>query len=188
MQNPSQPSAIAEYNLATCSVSGSSQPVTRDQYPKIHWRPKYSYTHWIPFNTYSSSLQMQHLGGSCWVHFLKTGKTYFQTGFSPACSVCPEQIPREVASWHLLLDSKPKPCTHNVPCLGRTQYRKQVQDKLQSRILLLLLTITTMVARREKARSVLTTFLIFGSDYQHEERKTTFQSIYTEMLLPPSPH
>lgn len=132
---------------------------------------------------------MQHLGGSCWVHFLKTGKTYFQTGFSPACSVSPEQIPREVASRHLLLDSKPKPCTHNVPCLGRTQYRKQVQDKLQSRILhLLFLTITTMVARREKARSVLTTFLIFGSDYQHEERKTTFQSIYTEILLPPSPY
>lgn len=87
MQNPSQPSAIAEYNLATCSISGSSQPVTRDQCPK---RPKYSYTHCIPFNTYSSSLQMEHLGGSCWVHFLKTGKTYFQTGFRPACSVCLE--------------------------------------------------------------------------------------------------
>lgn len=53
-------------------------------------RPKYSYTHCIPFNTYSSSLQMQHLGGSCWVHFLKTGKTHFQTGFSPACWVCHE--------------------------------------------------------------------------------------------------
>lgn len=90
MQNPSQPSAIAEYNLAACSINGSSQPVTRDQYPKIHWRPKYSYTHCIPFNTYSFSLQMQHLGGSCWVHFLKRGKIYFQTGFSPACSFCPE--------------------------------------------------------------------------------------------------
>lgn len=124
MQNPSQPSAIAEYSLATSSINGSSPPVTRDQYPKILWRPKYSYTNWIPFNTYSSRLQMQSLGGSCWVHFLRTGKTHFQTGFSPACSVCPEQIPRKVATWHLLLDSKQKPCTHNVPCLGRTQYRK----------------------------------------------------------------
>lgn len=98
----------------------------------------------------------------------------------------PEKLHHDISCW---TQSKSHALIMFPALEGNSSRSRQVQDKLHSRILLLLsLTIPTVVERKEKRDQGLNNLLTFGSDYQHEERKTTFQSISTEMLLSLSCH